>query len=155
MCRFCWISLVVLLVVTGTLVGKFIIVGETQLATDGRTAILLEPAERDLILTEMRAFLGSVQGVLVAANSDEMKTVIEAARKSGMPPPGQIPNALVGKLPLPFKTLGFDTHKRFDQLALDAEQLGDRAHTLEQLGELMNNCIACHAQYRLKAVTAD
>ncbi|MFQ5644353.1 MAG: hypothetical protein ACE5FQ_11740 [Thiogranum sp.] len=154
MCRFCWLLVVVLLVATGTLVGKFIIVGETQPANDGRTAILLEPAERDLILTEMRAFLGSVQGVLIAANSDDMKTVVEAAQKSGMPPPGQVPNALVGKLPLSFKTLGFDTHKRFDQLALDAEQLGDREHTLEQLGELMNNCIACHAQYRLEAVTA-
>ena len=40
----------------------------------------------------------------------------------------------------------------FDQLALDADQLGDRDHVLEQLGVLMNNCIACHAQYRLEAV---
>ncbi|HHH43373.1 MAG TPA: hypothetical protein ENK49_04475 [Gammaproteobacteria bacterium] len=155
MCRFCWILVVVLLVATGVLVGKFIIVGKTRLATDGRTAILLEPAERDLILTEMRAFLASVQGVLVATGNDDMKTVAEAAGVSGMPPPGQVPDALVGKLPLSFKTLGFDTHKRFDQLALDAEQLGDREHTLEQLGELMNNCIACHAQYRLEAVTGD
>ncbi len=55
MCRFCWILVAVLLVATGTLVGKFIITGETQLAADGRTAIILEPVERDLILTEMRA----------------------------------------------------------------------------------------------------
>ena len=153
MCKFCWIIVVVLLVATGTLVGKFIILGETQLASDGRTAIILEPAERDLILTEMRAFLGSVQGILVSANSDDMQTVVEAARKSGMPAQDQVPDAMVGKLPLPFKTLGFDTHKRFDQLALDAEQLGDKAHTLEQLGVLMNNCIACHEQYRLEVGT--
>lgn len=151
MCRFCWLLVVVLLAVTGALVGKFIILGETRLVTDGRTAIILEPAERDLILAEMRVFLGSVQGILVSANSDDMQTAVEAARKSGMPPPGQVPDALVGKLPLSFKTLGFDTHKRFEQLALDAEQLGDKAHTLEQLAELMNNCIACHAQYRLEA----
>ena len=153
MCRFCWILVVVLLVVTGALVGKFVILGETRLATDGRTAIILEPGERDLILTEMRAFLGSVQGVLVSANSGDMQKVVEAARKSGMPPQGQVPDALVGKLPLPFKTLGFDTHRRFDQLALDAEQLEDNTHSLEQLGELMNNCIACHEQYRLETVT--
>ena len=84
-----------------------------------------------------------------------MKTVVDATRISGMPPPGQVPDALVGKLPLSFKTLGFDTHKRFNQLALDAGQLGDKDHTLEQLGELMNNCIACHAQYRLEAVTSE
>ena len=149
MCRFCWILVAVLLASTGALVGKFIIVGETQPAADGRTAIVLEPAERDMILTEMRAFLGSVQGVLLSANGDDMKTLVIAARKSGMPPPDQIPAALVGKLPLAFKKLGFDTHKRFDQLALDAEQLGDKEHALEQLAELMNNCIACHEQYRL------
>ncbi len=152
MCRFCWMLVAVLLVSTGVLVGKFIIVGETQTASDGRTAIVLEPAERDLILTEMRAFLGSVQSVLASANSDDMKTVVAAARISGMSTRAQVPDSLVGKLPLAFKKLGFDTHRRFDQLALDAEQLGDKAHVLEQLAELMNNCVVCHEQYRLEAV---
>ena len=151
MCRFCWILVVVLIAATGTLVGKFIILGETQPATDGRTAIIVEPAERNLILAEMRVFLGSVQRILTSANSDDMKAVVEAARKSGMPAQNQVPDALVGKLPLSFKTLGFDTHKRFDQLALDAEQLGDKAYAMEQLAELMNNCIACHETYRLDA----
>ena len=155
MCRFCWVLVAVLLVATGTLVGKFIILGETQLAADGRTAIILEPAERDLILTEMRAFLGSVQGIVTSISSDDMQTIVTAARKSGMPPQGQVPDSLIGKLPASFKILGFDTHKRFDQLALDAEQLGDKTYALEQLGELMNNCIACHAQYRLETVTVD
>jgi len=153
MCRLCWVLVAVLLVSTGTLVGKFIIVGETQPASDGRTAIVLEPAERDLILAEMRAFLASVQGVMMSANAEDMQTLVEAARKSGMPAADQVPVALVGKLPLAFKKLGFDTHKRFDQMALDAEQLGDREHALEQLGELMNNCIACHEQYRLVSRT--
>ena len=151
MCRFCWALAAVLLASTGVLIGKFIIVGEVQPATDGRTAIVLEPAERDLILTEMRAFLGSVQGVLLSANSDDMQTLVVAARKSGMPGQDQVPAALVGKLPLAFKKLGFDTHRRFDQLALDAGQLGDKGHALEQLGELMNNCIACHELYRLES----
>jgi len=151
MCRFCWILVIVLLAVTGTLVGKFIILGETQTATDGRTTIILEPAERDLILSEMRIFLGSVQSILASASSDDMKAVVEAARRSGASAQEQVPGTLVGKLPLSFKTLGFDTHRRFDQLALDAEQLGDNAHALEQLAELMNNCIACHESYRLQA----
>jgi len=150
MCRFCWILVAVLLTATGTLVGKFILLGETRPATDGRTAIILEPAERDFVLAEMRVFLGSVQGILVSANGDNMQTVATAARRSGMSAQGQVPDALVGKLPLSFKTLGFDTHKRFDQLALDAGQLGDKDHALEQLAELMNNCIACHEQYRLE-----
>jgi cytochrome c556 len=48
-----------------------------------------------------------------------------------------------------FKQLGLDTHTRFDQMALDAEQLGDREHTLSQLSSLLQNCVACHAAYRI------
>ncbi|NOY15605.1 MAG: cytochrome c, partial [Gammaproteobacteria bacterium] len=54
-----------------------------------------------------------------------------------------------GKLPLAFKKLGFDTHAKFDQLAMDANDLGDRDHTLQQLSTLMENCVACHAAYRI------
>jgi len=34
-------------------------------------------------------------------------------------------------------------------LALDAEQLGDPEQTLEQLSVLTQNCVACHAAYRI------
>jgi len=37
----------------------------------------------------------------------------------------------------------------FDALALDADELGDKEHTLEQLSELMKNCVACHAVYKI------
>ncbi len=66
------------------------------------------------------------------------------------PPSQGVPGTLMGKLPLEFKKLGFDTHTRFDQLALDAEQLGDPGHSLTQLAELMQNCVACHAAYRFE-----
>ena len=151
MCRLCWISTAVLLALSATLFTEFIILGETLPSTDGRTAIIVEPGERDLILEEMRSFLVSVQAIVASANADEIPAIAEAARKSGMQAQGQVPSALIGKLPLSFKTLGFDTHKRFDQLALDAGQFGDKAHALQQLDELMNNCIACHASYRLVA----
>ncbi len=47
------------------------------------------------------------------------------------------------------KQLGLDTHRKFDRLALDVEQLGDKRQTLEQLGTLLRNCVGCHAAYRL------
>ena len=61
-----------------------------------------------------------------------------------------MPGSLVGKLPLEFKKLGFDTHSKFTQLALDAEQLGDEQHALAQVSELMENCVACHAIYKIE-----
>lgn len=36
---------------------------------------------------------------------------------------------------------------------LDAESLGDRDHTLKQLAQLMQKCVACHASYALSAGT--
>jgi cytochrome c556 len=56
----------------------------------------------------------------------------------------------MGKLPLAFKQLSVDTHAKFDELALDAEQLGDPDHTLAQLNRLMQNCVSCHAAYRFE-----
>ena len=45
--------------------------------------------------------------------------------------------------------LGFDTHQRFDRLAMDAAELGDKMVALKQLSELMLNCVGCHAAYRI------
>ncbi len=49
-----------------------------------------------------------------------------------------------------FKKLGFDTHSKFDQLAMDAESFSDADHSLEQLATLLQNCVACHAVYRFE-----
>lgn len=43
---------------------------------------------------------------------------------------------LIGGLPLEFKQLGFSVHRDLDQIALDAESLGDRDHTLKQFSHL-------------------
>ena len=53
-------AIVVLLLIIATMAYKFIVVGSTQKAEDGRIEILLEPGERDLMLKEMRAFVESL-----------------------------------------------------------------------------------------------
>ncbi len=152
MCKLSW-SISGLLLAALLLMGyKFIIVGSVAPASDGREALLLEPGERDLILSEMRVFLASVQAITNGVSNKDMGKVVDAARAVGAAAQKGVPASLVGKLPLSFKKLGFDTHRKFDQLALDAEQLGDPEHTLKQLAALMNNCVACHASYRIDAV---
>ena len=118
-------------------------------ASDGRTAILLDAGERDLVLAEMRAFLEAVQQISAAVAADDMPAIGEAAKRVGAAAQQAVPATLVGKLPLEFKTLGFDTHQRFDRLALDAAELGDKTVALKQLSELMLNCVGCHAAYRI------
>ncbi|WP_456375229.1 hypothetical protein [Thiolapillus sp.] len=152
MCKFCWTVLLLLLLALGAAVYKFGLVGSVEPAPDGRQALLLSTDERNMVLAEMRAFLVAVQNILSAANHENMDTAAEAARQVGMAAQQAIPPALMGKLPLEFKKLGFSTHRKFDELALDAHQLGDADHTRQQLADLMNNCVACHAAYSLKAV---
>jgi hypothetical protein len=60
--------------------------------------------------------------------------------------------SLMGKLPIGFKKMGLDTHAAFDQLALDAQEFGDRDQALSALHKLMNNCVASHAAYRIDTV---
>lgn len=150
MCRICWGLVVVLLVLAGGMAYLFVYQGSVRPAADGRTAIVLEPGERALILAEMRGFVESIQQITQGLSREDMETVTRAARRSGRAAQQQVPAPLMGKLPLTFKQLGLDTHQQFDQLALDAEQLGDPAHSLQQLGRLMQNCVACHAAYRLE-----
>jgi len=150
-CKLCWTISGVLILAIVAMGYKFMIVGSVVPATDGREALVLEPAERDLVLGEMRMFLASVQKITQAVTVEDMDAAAKAAREVGLGAQQDVPGALMGKLPLAFKKLGFDTHSKFDALALDAEQLGDPKHTLEQLSTLMNNCVGCHAIYQIQS----
>jgi hypothetical protein len=149
MCKLCWSLLTALLLVIAFFSYKFIYQGETETLADGRIAIQLNSSERDLVLAEMRGFVGTLQQITQGIASNEPAQTATAARQAGMAAQGGVPVALMGKLPMAFKKLGLDTHQKFDQLALDAEQMGDTTHTLTQLSELMQNCVSCHATYRI------
>ncbi len=153
MSRLGWLLAAVFAVSTFSMVYLFVIRGNTLPASDGREAILLLPGERDLVLGEMRAFLMAVQQITQAVADGDAEAVGRAARAVGAGAQQGVPATLVGKLPLAFKRLGFDTHRRFDELALNAEQLGDSAEVPAELAALMQNCVACHAAYRIDLET--
>lgn len=150
MCKKCWTVSGILLVAILVMSYKFILTGSVEPSTDGRQAIILEEAERNIVLGEMRMFLSSVQKISQGIAKEDMATVIKAAREVGLAAQQEVPGSLMKKLPLSFKKLGFDTHKKFDALALDAKDLGDPQHALQQLSTLMNNCVACHSTYQIK-----
>ena len=118
---------------------------------DIRNAIILTEDERNLVLTEMWTFLETVRLITVALGKDDMAGIVEPARKVGMASSGEVPAGLRDKLPGQFKMFAMNTHKAFDIIALDAEALEDKQHTLTQLGAIMSNCVSCHALYRLEA----
>lgn len=149
MCKLAWSLSFILLLLVGAMGYTFIIKGETIAASDGRKAIVLAEGERDLVLGEMRAFLVVVQSIITAIEKDDMATVAKHAKSVGFAAQEGMPVGLMKKLPMDFKKLGMGTHKAFDQLAMDAADLGDKDQTLKQLGELMQRCVACHALYRI------
>ena len=154
MCKLCWTFLLCAIVAIGAMAYKFIISGETIIATDGRQSLLLEAGERDLVLTEMRMFLNAAQQIIHAANEDDSEAIAAAATVVGRAAQAAVPGSLMKKLPLEFKKLGFDTHSKFDELAKSAEQFGDPAVSLKQLAVLMQNCVACHEGYRVDEISA-
>jgi len=145
----CFAIILLLLMIIAGGTYKFIFQGNVSKSSDGRTSILLSADERDLVLAEMRLFLISVQKINTAIAEDNMPLAAEAARKVGKAAQGEVPGTLIGKLPLLFKQLGFATHSKFDQLAMDLEDLGDANHSLSQLSALMHNCVTCHETYRI------
>ena len=139
---------VVLLAVIAFGAYKFIVEGNVEEADDGRTAIMLEPGERDLVLGEMRTFLEAVQGIVAAIAVEDLATVATLSTPVGMVATEGEAASLMGKLPLEFKLLGMATHGLFDDLALEATSTGDGQAVTASLGVLMENCTGCHAGYR-------
>ncbi|MDH5188861.1 MAG: hypothetical protein OEW37_07895 [Rhodospirillaceae bacterium] len=132
-------------------VGFKFISGTTLTATDGRAAIVLEHAERDFILTEMRGFLVAVQEVISAANKNDMDSIKKTSHRVGMAEVAGVAPETMLKLPMAFKQLGMSTHEGFDEIGLAAE-IGPDA-VLDALDANLSKCIACHESYRL--TTAD
>lgn len=129
--------------------------GQTTPSSDGRQAITLAPAERDLVLTEMRNMLGSVQGIVHAVNNNDLPKAAMAARASGMQVAADINPGLMAKLPLEFKQQGMGVHNRFDNLALIIEQgQADRDEILQHLATQLDACVQCHAGYRIEPAPA-
>lgn len=145
------IAALVLWLVTFAVVAVFFVRGSTVQGSDNRTAVVLAPAERDVVLAEMRGLLVSVQGVLEGLNKGDMKQVAEAASASGMGAAVDLNPALMAKLPLEFKSLGMTVHHAMDDLATAAKTGKPAAEIQGMLSATLGNCIACHSAWQLKA----
>ena len=150
MCKVGWWTSAVLFTCLILVSYKFVYQGDVKLADDGRVAILLDETEKTIVLSEMRALLNSVQQITEGINKDDMELIAEAASRVGWETQRDVPGTLQGKLPISFKKLGSEAHRMFDQIALDAKDLGDKDHVLVQLGQVMTKCVSCHAIYKIE-----
>lgn len=141
---------VVLWIVTLAAAGWFFVKGWTAKGTDGRTEILVAPAERDLILAEMRQLLKAVDGVVrgLGESQPDRKPMEEAARAAGMKMAADVNPAIMAKLPLPFKQMGMSIHADMDALADAIVQQESPQQILQRLSSMTARCTTCHDLYR-------
>lgn len=66
-----------------------------------------------------------------------------------------VPPALRAKLPMEFRQPGNSVHRDFDQMALNADTLGDVSHSLTQLSTTLQKCVSCHATYQIRTPGLD
>lgn len=141
-------------VITAAGVAYLFVKGQTTVASDHREAIVVQPAERDLVLMEMRTMLESVQGIVAGMAEEDLARVQTAARASGMAIAQDVPPALMAKLPLDFKQLGMGAHRGFDELSAAVEQEETPEMLMTRLGDQLARCVACHAKYRLEGAAS-
>ncbi len=118
---------------------------------DSRTVIHLSSGHRALVIAEMHQFLSGLQQITEALSREDMDTVADVARSLGTSMSRHMPADLKQALPQGFREQGHAVHSGFDQIALDAEALGDRDHSLSQLGQTLDGCVACHNGFQIVA----
>jgi hypothetical protein len=130
-----------------TLLLSNIAYAEEPLA-DHRIKLAMTGAERAEFLAEMRRMLGSVQGIMQGIGDGNREQIAAAARLSGNTMARATPNRVRNSLPAAFKEMGGPTHMMFEELAIRAET--DEMDMLARdTGKLMNQCMACHAAFRV------
>ncbi|SMN00436.1 InterPro IPR000345 [uncultured Candidatus Thioglobus sp.] len=143
-----WSIIIVLFLMLSGVAYQFI-AGSTITAKDGRTAIILTKAERHFVLNEMRGLLGHMQQLVSAAADKNIEKTIQIAKKLVEESSGNKQVSIIAKTPLNFKALSKNIHSQFGELYEDAVAKRDPQHSLKQVANIMQNCIACHGAYQL------
>ncbi len=138
-------------VVTVAVLVWFFLRSFTVADTDGRAAIMLHPAERQMVLSEMRGLLVATQGILEGASRGDRLRIIAAAHAGGMASMSSADPALMAKLPLEYKALNMNVHHEMDEIANAAEAGRTTAQLLQMTSDTITKCVACHAAWRLGA----
>ncbi len=129
----------------------FFIRGNTTAGTDGRTVIVLQPGERDFVMTEMRGLLAATQEIMEGVNQGDTQRIIKAARGAGMAGAADVNPALMMKLPVGFKKLAMGMHGDMDEIANAGESGKPVPELLKMTSSALTKCVACHAVWQIKA----
>lgn len=139
----------VLWLATALGLGALFVHGRTEKAPDGRTAVLMNAAEREMVFSEMRGLLVAVRDITAALAEGDTAKVAKTARAMGMGEAHDKAPDLLLKLPLEFKRLAMGLHGGFDEMA-DAAARGETVAGLNsRLIAQLDRCTTCHAGFRI------
>jgi hypothetical protein len=139
----------ILWLVSASGLGVLFVHGRTEPAPDGRTAILMSVAEREMVFSEMRGLLVAVRDITASLAEGDTARVERTARAMGMGEAHDKAPDLLLKLPLDFKRLAMGLHSGFDRMA-DAAAGGESpAQLSRRLIEQLDRCTTCHAGFRI------
>ncbi len=117
-----------------------------------RCSLALTPPEKAYVLAQMRYFVESIQVISIELADGDHTAAAEAAAARGLKRNQNdpaFPQTLGTKLPKEWKQFGGNTRRGFDALAEEIGKSEDPRPSLRQLGEVMKNCVGCHASYRI------
>jgi hypothetical protein len=90
----------------------------------------------------------SIQQILEGIGASDRDKIAKAAKLSGNRMARATPASVRAKVPPSFQEIGGPTHMMFEELAMRADS--DEMDMLaSDTGKLMNQCIACHAKFRV------
>jgi len=115
---------------------------------DNRQSMNLTDNEKTVFLADMRKMLASIQGIVIALGTENRQGMIDAAKVSGNQMARDTPMSIKQKLPPSFQAIGAPMHLSFEEFAIRAE-MDDVSDLTVQLGQMMNNCMACHAAFKV------
>jgi hypothetical protein len=119
---------------------------------DERSALALTSSEKAYVLAQMRYFVESIQTISAGLADGDHAAAVEAAAARGLKRNQNdpaFPQTLSAKLPMDWKQFGGSTRRGFDTLADTIGKNEDPRPSLKELGEVMKNCVACHASYHI------
>ncbi len=132
---------------------------------DTRQVIRVPAMQRDMVLTEMRVLLTSVNGILRGLAARDTALMRASAASAGMAAMmrgegmgmagagrgmGAGGRGMGPMLPPEFRALGHSTHFAFDSLASRISAGAGADTVVARLARITDNCLACHSTYRLE-----
>lgn len=120
-----------------------------QQQNDKREAIALPADQGEVVLKGMRGLLTAMQSVMDGAVRMDVQRMRVAAQLAGTAAMAGRDSAIDAQLPLEFRKRSLETYAMFDAMSEAIRGFTARDTALAYLSRISQQCVSCHAQYRL------